>query len=191
MKNLVLTLLPTFVLVVVASAADTASKVPDGISYEKASPEVNAIATARLKACFKEPPYRLDPLLADRVICAPEVWAAIRDHAAFKGVEISPAVLHKPAEGGEIQKLDATFIENEGQRAAFSLAMQDYLKSPKPYEIRPLTEAELKIYWSMLPVLITEPIYVADNTERSILLHFDEQTKVFWIGDLARLAVKE
>jgi len=190
MKKLALTMLSAFVLGVVASAADSVPKVPDGIDYKAAPREVNAIATARLKACFKEAPYRLDPLLADRVICAPEVWAVVKDHAAFKGVKISPAVLHLPVEG-EIQKRDATFIENEDQRAAFCLAMQDYLKSPKAYEIRPLTESELKLYWSILPVVISEPIYVADNTERAILLHFDEQTKVFWIGDFARLVIEK
>ena len=171
-----------------AAAAETPVTIPHGVRYKQASSEMNAKARGLIEGCFTNQPYRLDALFGTHVICGPKPWAALKTHAAFKGMKITPADIQIPVAGGRMQQLQGALFQTRQEITAFCRAMQAYLKSDDSYAVRRPTEKELQIYWAMIPYDITEPIFVAANKDHAILLHFTDELKVLWIGDLAGMS---
>jgi hypothetical protein len=168
-----------------ACVNDSDIKIPHGIRYKKASPEVNGKAQALIQDCFKSQPYRLEALFGSHILCGPKPWADLKTHVALKGMEITSLHIQMPVSEGRMQLLQGALFKTPEEVAAFCCAMQDYLKSSDTYTVRRPTGKELEIYWALIFYDITEPIFVAENEDHVILLDFGDELKVLWICDLA------
>ncbi len=163
-----------------------AGGVPPGVRYIKAFDELNDSTKKRLEALFSRTPVNLATILAPRLICAPQPWQDLKNESPLKGMKISPANMVLSSRNGRTQEFEGALFQTQTELVAFSAAMEKYLSvSGGPFVIRKLNAEEIGIYWAMIPWDITEPIFVAENREHKLVMHFTEDGKaVFWIGDL-------
>jgi hypothetical protein len=180
MKNLMLVLM----LVATFSASAFSDEIPSGITYVKAPDEINMKAQKKLEELFAKTPVRLDDLFDSNVTCGPFLWAQIKDTETLRNLKILKAQIVIPLRDGGRQTLEGAVFRTEEQRFALCRAIEDYLGSGNPYQIRRPNAEELSIYWAMIPFDITEPIFVAENSEHKLLMHFMNDRTVFWVSDL-------
>jgi hypothetical protein len=181
MKRLMLVLM----LVMAFSVEALCDEIPAGIRYLKASDETNMRAQKKLERAFSQAPVKLDDLFGANVTCGPLPWAEIKDAAVFRNLKIIKANIVIPLSGGSQQVLEGAVFRTKAEISAFCRAMEEYLKTGGPYKIRGPNAEELRIYWAMIPYDISEPIFVVQNKDHKMLMHFMEDSgNLFWIGDL-------
>jgi hypothetical protein len=180
-----------FMLVTAFSVEAFGDEIPAGIRYLKASDETNIKAQKKLERAFSQTPVKLDDLFGADVVCGPLPWAEIKNAAVFRNLKITKADCVIPLSGGSQQVLEGALFRTKEEISAFCRAMEEYLKTGGPYTIRRPTAEELQIYWAMIPYDISEPIFVADNKDHKLLMHFLEDSgNVLWIGDLQNMRIK-
>jgi hypothetical protein len=180
------------IVAVLMSSTAIAQEIPAGIRYIYASDELNARALKKLQTVFSRKTLKLDALLGPKVICGPQPWHTLKKETPLKGMKIAPAQIIVPLRSGGTREYEGALFQTKDEINAFARGMENYLASGGPYTIRKPDANELRIYWAIIPYDISEPIFVADNGEHKLLLHFLEDGEtVFWIGDLAGMKLDE
>ena len=83
-----------------------------------------------------------------------------------------------------VQELEGKLFQNKEEVAAFWKAFWRKYKPDPQAKIRRPTAKELDLYWAMIPYDITEPIFMIESKEATILAHFpDKKMKLGWIDD--------
>ena len=180
MKKLMLVLM----LVVAFSARAFSEEIPAGITYVKASDEVNVQAYEKLKELFSHTPVKLDDLFDANVTCGPFLWAQIKDTEQIRELKVLRAQIVVPLADGSQQKFEGAVFRTKDEIFAFCRAMEASLGSGDRYKIRPPNAEELRIYWAMIPFEISEPIFVAESSDHKLLMNFLNEQSVFWVSDL-------
>lgn len=185
MKRLLSMILLLVVLAMPGFPADESVVVPEGVTYIRAEPALNAKARALIDSALATQPYQLASLFDPPFVCGPELWTALKNHAALKDIAISPAEIKVPMSDGSFQSLEGALIQEQTEASAFCTALRDALMASAPHITRCPSEKELLHYWAMIPYDITEPIFVAAGKGLALLLHFNDKMKVLWIDNLA------
>ena len=184
MKKLLSILLLLVALSLQGFAADESVIVPEGVTYIRAEPALNAKARILIETAIATQPYQLASLFEPPFVCGPELWTALKAHTALKGMEISPAEIKIPLADGSFQSLEGALIQEQSEVTAFCTALKDFLKTSDVYTVRCPSAKELQHYWAMIPYDITEPIFVAASNNAALLIHFNDEMKALWIDDL-------
>ncbi|MBI5118764.1 hypothetical protein HZA56_20025 [Candidatus Poribacteria bacterium] len=172
-------------LVMTFSSSAFSDEIPPGIRYVKASDEINMKAQKKLERVFSQTSVKLDDLFGRNVTCGPLPWAQIKNMESLRNHKVIAANFVIPLSNGSVQTLEGAVFRTKEEISAFCRTMEGYLKTGGPYRIRKPNAEELQIYWAMIPYDIEEPIFVADNKDHKLLLHFmGDSASVFWIGDL-------
>jgi len=188
MKNLMLLLM----LVMLAPSRFLSDEIPPGVTYIKASDEINAKALEKLEQVFSQTTIVMDDLLGAPVTCGPFLWARIKDMGPLANLKVLKADIMIPLPDGSYQKLEGAVLRTEEEKSAFCRTMEEYLGPGDRYKIRRPNAEELRIYWAMIPFDIEEPIFVAESDDHNLLMHFlKDSARVFWISDLQGIRMKE
>ncbi|RPI78568.1 MAG: hypothetical protein EHM45_06115 [Desulfobacteraceae bacterium] len=173
-------------------SAMTAQEIPPGVRYIKASDELNGKALKKLETIFCQNPIKLNTLFGSKVVCGPQPWLTLKKENPLKDMNITPANIFVPKSTGGAQKFEGALFQSKTEITAFCTSMEKYLEADgSAFKIRKPNSIELQIYWAMIPYDITEPIFVADNKNHKLLMHFLEDGEtVLWIGDFNKMHIK-
>jgi len=175
-------------LAVVLVTAYSASVVGSEIVYKTASVEANELAMQTAERLFRSTdPVQLEDL-AGRIICGPGLWRMIKDVPIISELDPVGATSVVDAGAGRFQEFEGALFQTEEQRTVLIDVVRHILNDTE-FQIRKPDERELRVYWSLIPYDIEEPIYILDNGERRLLVDFvvgDESARLFWIGDMSQ-----
>ena len=174
-------------------SAATAQEIPPGVRYIKASDELNGKALKKLEAIFSQNPIKLNTLFGSKVVCGPQPWLTLKKENPLKNMNITPAKIIVQISTGGIQEFEGALFQSETEMTAFCTGMEKYLGTDvSAFKIRKPNANELQIYWAMIPYDITEPIFVADNKDHKLLMHFLEDGEtILWIGDFQQMYMRK
>ncbi len=159
--------------------------VPEDVVYKKADADTNRKAFDKLWQMFVagDRTSATDDLSGDILICGPGLWHNIKDDPEMAKLKLGVTKIKVPTNNG-VQELDGKLFQNKEEVAAFWKAFWRKYKLDPQAKIRRPTAKELDLYWAMIPYDITEPIFMIESKEATILAHFpDKKMKLGWIDD--------
>ena len=177
-----------YLLTVVLVSAYSASVIGSEVVYKSAPAETNELAMRTAERLFRSADTVELEDLAGRIICGPGLWRMIKDVPIIAELNPVGATSVVDADGGGFQEFEGALFQTEKQRTVLIDIVRHILKNSE-FQIRKLNEHELRVYWSLIPYDIEEPIYILDNGERRLLVDFvvnDESVQLFWIGDMSQ-----
>jgi len=160
--------------------------------YKPASPEVNARAEAFVREIFADVDAAQRLAGEAPIICGPFLWAQIREHADVVGIEKGKAYMHVPTAEGILQ-LEGKLFQDTEEANAFWRSVHGTVPL-ETYVVRKLNQSEKEIYWALIAWDIEEPVLVVEGGGHRFIVDMvvedDGSLKVFWIDDVAQLAVR-
>jgi hypothetical protein len=183
----------------VCNAADELI-IPEGIRYRKTTDEGNRLAKARLTKFFhaKAKKKNILSLFENKVlICGPALWLEIKDDKSMSKIEKGNVTFQMPVindkeEIVRMEKASGKLFQSPDEVWSFWAA---FVKRTDfaDLEIRKLNPLELRIYWSMIPYDITEPLFVLESKKHKILTVFTSTNdlKIAWIDDYQNVSFKK
>ena len=165
--------------------------IPKGVVYKKAGADVNRRGLAKLSQAFLTADHKDDEVFASTLICGPGLWRNIKDDAEMKKITTGVTTMEVPTNNGT-QKFDGKLFQGKEEVAAFwKVFLRKYEFGAKAVIRRP-TASELNLYWAMIPYDITEPIFVIEGKDATILTQFaGDDVKIGWIDDYKNMHVGE
>jgi len=167
--------------------------VPAGVVYKKGLAATNRRALDKLSRAFLAADHKLgsDDLLSSTLICGPGLWRNIKDDAQMKKIKTGITKIKVPTNKGT-QVLEGKLFQGKGEVATFWKTFLRKYKFDGQATIRRPTTGELKLYWAMIPYDITEPIFMVDGKDATILAQFaGEEAKIGWIDDYKDMRLKD
>ena len=164
-------------------------KVPPGVKYKGAPPELNEAAKKLLMAKFspKATDEEVLAMFQQKVICGTGLWAELKGDESLSKIEKGEWVLHVDTE-----TLEGKLFQSNGDILLFWKAFTK--KVPMgDFKIRRLNENELTVFWSIISFDIEEPVYILEAGKQKILVYFggeDKTPQIFWIDDLDNVHLK-
>lgn len=138
-----------------------------GIRYKPADSATNAIAYNKLQDVFSKNNYAVR-LFDSATGCFPFIWSELKGNPYF--VNADGAQLCLSAGNNKV------FIGKIIRHNRFLDSLQSYMansvKLDTPLVIRKLNDDELRIFWSMIPYDIEEPLYILVSKSRKLILEF-------------------
>lgn len=175
-------------LAVVLVTTYSASVVGSEIVYKSAPVETNELAMQSAERLFRSTDTVQLEDLAGRIICGPGLWRMIKDVPNISELDPVGATSVVDDGGGGFQKFEGALFQTEEQRTEL-IDIVRHILTDSEFQIRKPNEHELRVYWSLIPYDIEEPIYILDNGARRLLVDFvvtDESAQLFWIGDMSQ-----
>jgi hypothetical protein len=175
-------------LAVVLATTYSASVVGSEIVYKSAPLETNELAMQTVERLFRSTDTVQLEDLAGRIVCGPGLWRMIEEMPTISELDPVGATSVVDDGGGGFQEFEGALFQTEEQRTELIDIVRHILKDSE-FQIRTPNEHELRVYWSLIPYDIEEPIYILDNGARRILVDFvvtDESVQLFWIGDMSQ-----
>lgn len=167
----------------VAGVAGAASpKIPAGVKYVTASPEVNAKAKATLAAMFTGTPPALNVKVPEKgvVMLGPFLGQRLArlDMSGFLKVTA------KIPFGDTMADMQSYGSRTPDESRALLALLRDFAPTP-PVKIRSMTPQEMKLIWPFIAWDITEPVFIVESKERKWVVSLDSTgTTPGWIEDL-------
>jgi hypothetical protein len=170
-------------------------QVPDGIVYIPAPKSVNDSARAKI-ALFFHPPYdqgKLEDLSGDQMICGPFLWSRLKDHALvslIEGTEIDFEIESAVYEftGGTFS-MEGKLIKGRTSIDVFMRILFEALPIRGSGKVRKLNPSEISLYWSLVPFIIREPVFVVEWDKSRLLVDLTKGMKIGFLEELG--AVKD
>lgn len=167
----------------VNAMAFSENSVPHGITYIKASPEINKKTIETINEYLHRD---LSQLFGTHVIIGPGLWKNIHKSKAIKNSDIITTNINIPITAGvnkgKFQTLNGGLLQTQEQVSIF---LGEFKKNiAGKHRVRKLNEKELKIYWSLIPYDITEPVFIVETGSKQFLFDFVKGL-VFHIDDMS------
>jgi hypothetical protein len=188
-----------FLITSVCNATDELI-IPDGIKYKKTSDEANQLAKAKLTKLFNAEAKREDilSLFENKVlICGPALWLDIKDDKSMSSIKKGNVEFHMPVvndkqEISRMVKAHGKLFQSPDEVCSFWKAFVSRTNFSN-LTIRKLNPLELKIYWSMIPYDITEPLFILESEKHKILTVFTSSNnpQIAWIDDYQNVCFKK
>ncbi len=163
-------------------AAAASPKIPSGVKYVTAPPEVNATARATLAAMFTGAPPTLNVKVPEKgvVMLGP-----------FLGQRLAPLdmsgflkVTAKIPFGNTMADMQSYGSRTPDESRALLALLRDFAPTP-PVKIRPMTPQEMKLIWPFIAWDITEPVFIVESKDRKWVVSLDPTgTTPAWLEDL-------
>jgi len=158
--------------------------ISEEINYIPRGEEANVIATRLIKKAFNG---HISVLFNKPLIIGPGLWKQIKDEDAIKtsGI-IQTDISVESSSKRKVYTLHGGLAKTKVDIFAFRKFITPLFKAD--YSIRKLNAKEMKIYWSLIPYDIQEPVFVLESSNRKLLLDFDidESMHVFYIDDISK-----
>lgn len=175
------------------SAGPEPVEVPAGVLYVPALQSVNDAARAKL-AVFFFPPFtrtKASELFGESVICGPFLWSRVKDRVSMQLLE-GEAVdvpLGAPDEGGEgaPAAVRGRVIRGSSDVGLFAEAVFDEMLPEEERTIRKPSSSQIAIYWSMVPYVIREPVFVVENGPFTFLVDLTQELEIGFIEELSMI----
>lgn len=167
--------------------------VPEGIVYIPALKSVNDEARVKLALFFRSPfdAKKMGGLFGDAVICGPFLWSRVKGKPAMRLVEGETIGFTLPqglGEGYPVSSLvDGMIISGRGGIEIFLGVLFDALVMKKMSTIRKLSASEIKMYWTIVPYIIREPVFIVENGGARLLVDFTQDLEVGFIEDMGAI----
>ena len=101
----------------------------------------------------------------------------------MKKITTGVTTMEVPTDNGT-QKFDGKLFQGKEEVTAFWKAFLRKYKFGAKAVVRRPTAKELSLYWAMIPYDITEPIFVVEDEDATILAQFSgDDVKIGWIDD--------
>jgi hypothetical protein len=163
--------------------------------YKEAPDEINKKAEEKLARCFSNEtsPEQLRQIFGDVLVCGPFLWDKIRSRPQVASITTAETIFHIPQldkdgkPNGEVVAKGKLF-QSADEIAHFWEAFSQRYDLAAEREIRKLNPRELQAYWAMIPFDITEPVFILESKDWSILTQFETgQMTIMWIDDYTSL----
>ncbi|MCF6311580.1 MAG: hypothetical protein L3J39_03930 [Verrucomicrobiales bacterium] len=190
--NVVVVCMLTFV-----AHAEEESVIPKGIRYKKAPAEVNKKAEQVIKRAFslKATDQNILSLFESKtLICGPSLWHELKKDKVLSKLDKGKVVIQTPVldNNGNIsrmEKREGKLFQSPDEVLAFWKALSlrtDFTE----LKIRKLNPKELRIFWTMIPFDITEPLFILESKKHKILTVFTspDKLKIMWIDDYQNIS---
>lgn len=166
--------------------SDGKFKVPAGVTYKQAAPELNEEVKKLLLAKFNPKTSNNDVLTVfqERVICGPGLWAELKDDEDLSKLPKGHVNLQVDSE-----TLEGKLFQSSDEILVFWRAFNKKIDLTN-FKIRKLNEQELKTFWAIISFDIEEPVYILESDKRKILVFCGGKSKIFWIDDLENIHLK-
>jgi hypothetical protein len=178
-----------------ATFAQDQQVIPPGVVYKKASPALNEKIINELRLNFAGGGKLVAKYFSGSCICAPAYWSSIKSVEGYNFKSPIPTNFEIPnLSNGRTQKLvGATLRSPEDLAVLASLFARDVGVSP---EIRKLTTSEIRLFWSMIPFDIEEPIFVLRNANKCFLIMLMKDEKsgeyfAFWVDEISAYSISK
>lgn len=163
-------------------AGAVSPKVPAGVKYVTASPEVNARAKATLAAMFTGTPPTLNAKVPEKgvVMLGPFLGQRLArlDMSGFLKVTA------KIPFGETMADMQSYGSRTPDESRALLGLLRDFAPT-SPVKIRPMAPQEMKLIWPFIAWDITEPVFIVESKERKWVVSLDSTgTTPAWIEDL-------
>jgi hypothetical protein len=180
-----------------ASSAWCQETVPAGITYLSASNEQNRSTNEKLQASLRASPPSLRAYLSDKTPLtlqnATLVGHFLTERLRRKG-ELDPkgitdlSVKVQLGEGITTEQ-HGLILQNDQARAVFDAAFGKAIKFDK-FKLRKLTANEMQMIWSWINWDLSEPIFVAEDGDDTLIFDFHEDGTLQWIEDISEPCVR-
>lgn len=181
----------------IASSAWCQETVPAGISYLNASNEQNASISKKLEESLRASPASLRAYLSDKTPLTLQNATLVGHFLTerlrrtgdldTKGItDLSVKV--QLGEGMTIEQ-HGLMLQNDQARAALDAAFGKAIKFDK-VKLRKLTANEMQMIWSWINWDLSEPIFVAEDGDDTLIFDFHEDGTLQWIEDISEPCVR-
>ena len=139
-----------------AFALCAAQDVPQGVTYKKASPLVNARAKSAVEQALAANAAP-ESLMSGVISCGPILWGDLKDHQFELSKDSTPIsmMLSVP---DPIKAEGRGFRTQEQRNRFWNLVLQKYPDLKKGV-VRPAKANEIQFYWTTIPFDIEEPFF--------------------------------
>jgi len=168
-------------------------QVPEGIVYIPAPKSVNDSARVKI-ALFFHPPYddgKLDELFGDQLICGPFLWSSLKDHALMsliEGTEIDFEIESSIYEfTGGTYAIEGMLIQGRSSIDIFLRVLFEALPVRGAGKVRKLSSSEISMYWSLVPFIIREPVFIVESDSSRLLVDLTKGMKIGFLEELSAI----
>jgi hypothetical protein len=163
---------------------------PEEILYIPTLNSINDAASAKLAAFFGSSfdAKKMPDLFGEAVICGPLLWSSVKGYPSMqlvKGdvIDFMPWFASGGGTGGPAV-LEGKVIRGKGSIEIFLRVLFDTLPANDGKTIRKLSPAEIRIYASMVPYVIREPVFIVVKGGSRLLVNFTQGLKVGFMEDM-------
>ena len=166
--------------------------IPKGVIYKKTTADDNRKAFDKLWQVFVVGDRKATEDLSDTIlICGPGLWHNIKDDPEMKKLKLGVTVFQVPNING-VQVLEGKLFQGKKEVADFWKAYWRKYKPDHQAKIRRPTPGELNLYWAMISFDITEPMFMVESKDATILTQFsDKSLKLGWIDNYKEMRLKD
>jgi len=165
-------------------------QVPEGVVYIPALKSVNDSARVKV-ALFFHPPYdegKLDELVGDQLICGPFLWSTLRDHALASLIEGTPMDFEIESSiyelTGGTYAMEGMLVQGRSSIDVFMRILFEALPAGGLAKVRKLSPSEISLYWSLVPFIIREPVFVVQRGKSRLLVDLTKGMKIGFLEEL-------
>lgn len=170
--------------------------IPGGITYKRTADSINQEAITRLEKLFRADAAESEILSLfknEALICGPGLWRELKDDPELSALDTGKVDILVPKfdKNGEFTgkyELTAKLLQSSEEVMLFWKA---FIRHTDFSNLRPrkLNQIELRIFWAMIPFVITEPLFILESEKHRLLVVFasPENLRIVWIDDFQRI----
>ncbi len=164
--------------------------VPPGVTYKKASPEVNEKSRAALEQALKGATIPVS-FLRDVISCGPILWNDLKTDQDSLSKDSTPVTMMLSVP--EPVQAEGRGFRTQDQRERFWKLVLDQYPELRKGVVRPAKAKEIQFYWATIPFDIEEPFFAIETAHSVFIanLKIERDTPVlFWldrVDDLHKL----
>jgi hypothetical protein len=185
---------PTWCIALSAWCQET---VPAGITYLNASNELNTSTSKKLKDSLQTSPPSLRAYLSNKTPLTLEnatlvghfLTERLKRRGGLNPEGITAMDVKVQLGEGMTTEQHGLILQNDKARAAFDSAFGKAIKLDK-VTLRKLTANEMQMIWSWINWDLSEPIFVVEDGDDTIIFDFHEDGSLQWIEDISEPCVR-
>ena len=162
--------------------------IPETIDYIPTIKPVNDMAKVKLAIFFRSQfqKKRMSGLFGESMMCGPFLWSRLKDHAYMRYIEYVDIDFHEKSE-----TIEGKVILGRSSIEIFLIVLFETLPVQDQNRIRKLSASEIRMYWSMVPYTIKEPVFIVEIGVFKLLVNFTQNLKIGFMGELSTMDVSQ